>query len=93
MLLVGGGNMGSPAVSAERLSASEIIEAIREMMYYARHDSFDAVMGAEIGGANGLQPLLWGSTKNFDRPVVDADWMGMFLVFELMQGITFDKSL
>lgn len=69
--------MGSPAVSAERLSGGEMLESIKEMMYYLRHDSFDAVMGVEIGGANGLQPLLWGSTKNFDRPIVDADWMGM----------------
>ncbi|KDQ60434.1 hypothetical protein JAAARDRAFT_191812 [Jaapia argillacea MUCL 33604] len=71
-----GGHMGSPAVSVERLAANETIDAIRELMDYLRHDSFDAVMGLEIGGANGLQPLLLGSTKFFDRPVIDADWMG-----------------
>ncbi|KZT20834.1 hypothetical protein NEOLEDRAFT_815352 [Neolentinus lepideus HHB14362 ss-1] len=71
-----GGHMGSPAVSVERLAALETIDAIKELMDYLRHDSFDAVMGLEIGGANGLQPLLLGSSKHFDRPVVDADWMG-----------------
>jgi N-methylhydantoinase A/oxoprolinase/acetone carboxylase beta subunit len=71
-----GGNMGSPAVSAERLSAGELLECIDEMMYYLRHDSFDAVMSVEIGGANGLQPLLWGSSKNYNRVCVDADLMG-----------------
>ncbi|EPQ50447.1 hypothetical protein GLOTRDRAFT_82362 [Gloeophyllum trabeum ATCC 11539] len=71
-----GGHMGSPAVSVERLAANETIDAIRELMDYLRHDSFDAVMGLEIGGANGLQPLLLGSSKHFDRPVIDADWMG-----------------
>ncbi|TFK47622.1 DUF917-domain-containing protein [Heliocybe sulcata] len=71
-----GGHMGSPAVSVERLAALETIDAIKELMDYLRHDSFDAVMGLEIGGANGLQPLLLGSTKHFDRPVIDADWMG-----------------
>ncbi|KAI9832005.1 MAG: hypothetical protein M1819_004549 [Sarea resinae] len=71
-----GGHMGSPAVSVERVGASESIDAAHELMDYLRHDSFDAVMGLEIGGGNGLQPLLWGSSKNFDRPVVDADWMG-----------------
>ncbi|KAL3423298.1 hydantoinase oxoprolinase [Phlyctema vagabunda] len=71
-----GGHMGSPAVSNERLSANETVEAITELMEYFRHDSFDAVMSLEIGGANGLQPLLVGSTKYFNRPTVDADWMG-----------------
>lgn len=71
-----GGHMGSPAVSNERLTANETAEAMTELMEYLHHDSFDAVMGLEIGGANGLQPLLAGSSKLFDRPTVDADWMG-----------------
>jgi DUF917 family protein len=33
-------------------------------------------MSLEIGGANGLQPLLVGSSRFFDRPTIDADWMG-----------------
>lgn len=71
-----GGHMGSPAVSNERLSANETEESMRELMEYLRHDSFDVAMSLEIGGANGLQPLLVGSSKHFDRPTVDADWMG-----------------
>jgi DUF917 family protein len=71
-----GGHMGSPAVSNERLSANETEQAMRELMEYLRHDSFDVAMSLEIGGANGLQPLLVGSSKVFDRPTVDADWMG-----------------
>ena len=71
-----GGHMGSPAVSNERLTANETAEAMTELMEYLHHDSFDAVMSLEIGGANGLQPLLVGSSKLFDRPTVDADWMG-----------------
>ncbi|KAF5681269.1 hydantoinase [Fusarium heterosporum] len=70
------GNMGSPAVPAERLSASESILAMDTMMEYNNHDSFDAMIGIEIGGSNGLQPLTIGSSLHFDRPVVDADWMG-----------------
>jgi hypothetical protein len=69
--------MGSPTVPAERLSASESVTAIKEMMEYNHHTEFDAVIGVEIGGSNGLQPLTIGSTKNFGRPVVDADWMGI----------------
>ncbi|KAL9624093.1 MAG: hypothetical protein Q9160_001615 [Pyrenula sp. 1 TL-2023] len=70
-----GGHMGSPAVSVERLASTETIEAIRTLMDYLHHDSFDAVMGIEIGGGNGLEPFLVGSSKYFDRPVIDADWM------------------
>ena len=69
--------MGSPMVPAERLSASECITAIKAMMEYNHHTDLEAVMGVEIGGSNGLQPLTIGSTKNFGRPIIDADWMGM----------------
>ncbi|KAG8629466.1 hypothetical protein KVT40_003331 [Elsinoe batatas] len=71
-----GGHMGSPAVSVERLASTETVQAVRALMEYMRHDSFDAIMGLEIGGANGLEPFLIGSSKYFDRPVIDADWMG-----------------
>lgn len=75
-LIYWGGHMGSPAVSNERLSANETYEAMLELMEYYRHESFDALMSLEIGGGNGLQPLLVGSSKFFNRPTVDADWMG-----------------
>lgn len=75
-LIYWGGNMGSPAVSVERLAQTEVFQATQELMEYYRHDSFDAVMGLEIGGANGLEPLLLGSSRAFNRPVIDADWMG-----------------
>lgn len=71
--------MGSPSVPQERLVANESVEAVKEMMEYYRQDSFDALIGLEIGGSNGLLPLSMGSSKNFDRPVIDADWMGKLL--------------
>lgn len=46
------------------------------MLEYYHKDSFDALIGLEIGGSNGLLPLSIGSSREFDRPVVDADWMG-----------------
>lgn len=70
--------MGSPAVPQERLCANESVEAIKEMMQFYRQDSFDALIGLEIGGSNGLLPLSIGSSRDFGRPVVDADWMGKF---------------
>ncbi|KAJ4417497.1 hypothetical protein N0V82_006161 [Gnomoniopsis sp. IMI 355080] len=75
-LIYWGGHMGSPAVSIERLQSIETVEAFKVLMEYMHHESFDAVMGLEIGGANGLEPMLVGSSRFFDAPVVDADWMG-----------------
>jgi DUF917 family protein len=74
--------MGSPAVSIERLNSSECITAVADLMEYLGHKSFDAIMGLEIGGANGLEPLLIGSSHAFDRPVIDADWMGLCPTFD-----------
>lgn len=71
-----GGHMGSPATSVERLQSLETVEAFKVLMEYLREDSFDAVMGLEIGGANGMEPFLVGSSRFFDRPIIDADWMG-----------------
>ncbi|GAO46632.1 hypothetical protein SAICODRAFT_97302 [Saitoella complicata NRRL Y-17804] len=71
-----GGHMGSPAVSVERLGADECVEAMRDLLEYMRLEDFDAAMGLEIGGGNGLQPLIIGSSRYFNRPVVDADLMG-----------------
>lgn len=71
-----GGHMGSPATSVERLQSTETVQAFRVLMEYLGQDDFDAVMGLEIGGANGLEPMLVGSSRFFDRPVIDGDWMG-----------------
>jgi DUF917 family protein len=68
--------MGSPATSTERLQGLETVYAVRVLMRYLGDDSFDAVLPLEIGGSNGLQGLLLGSSKFFNVPVVDADFMG-----------------
>ncbi|KAJ4385735.1 hypothetical protein N0V93_010165 [Gnomoniopsis smithogilvyi] len=75
-LIYWGGHMGSPAVSVERLQSIETVEAFKVLMEYLHHDTFDAVMGLEIGGANGLEPMLVGSSRFFNVPVIDGDWMG-----------------
>lgn len=75
-LIYWGGHMGSPAVSVERLQSIETVQAFEVLMEYMQHKSFDAVMGLEIGGANGLEPMLVGSSKFFNAPVIDGDWMG-----------------
>ncbi|KAK7934873.1 d-amino acid hydantoin hydrolase (hydantoinase) [Apiospora marii] len=71
-----GGHMGSPATSNERLQSVETVYAFRALMEYRREASFDAVVSLEIGGANGLEPFLVGSSRFFDRPILDGDFMG-----------------
>ena len=76
-VIIGGGGLGSPAVSVERLAGgTEVVDAIKVLMKYMNLDTCHAVMPIEIGGANGLVPLNIGSSKNFNVPVIDADWMG-----------------
>jgi DUF917 family protein len=64
-------------------------------MEYLGHKSFDAIMGLEIGGANGLEPLLIGSSHAFDRPVIDGDWMGksIFIFDEASELMTSRSSI
>ncbi|KND93079.1 Hydantoin utilization protein A [Tolypocladium ophioglossoides CBS 100239] len=71
-----GGHMGSPAVSIERLQSVETVQAFEVLMEYMGHKKIDAVMGLEIGGANGMEPMLVGSSRFFDAPIIDGDWMG-----------------
>jgi DUF917 family protein len=66
--------MGAPLPGEERLTDPRVMgKAVRMMEEYLGR-RFDAVMPWEIGGSNGLQPLLVGAM--FDLPVVDADAMG-----------------
>jgi uncharacterized protein len=66
--------MGAPLVSQERLvNGRETARAVEVMQEYVGA-RFDAVMALEIGGGNGMQPLL--SAAHLGIPVVDADTMG-----------------
>ncbi|KAL2841747.1 hypothetical protein BJY01DRAFT_249415 [Aspergillus pseudoustus] len=87
-----GGRMGSPAAISERLQAHETVLAMRALEAHLagqakqQHEANtvdgqtgfgpDAVMALEIGGSNGMEPFLWGSTRFFDVPIVDGDFMG-----------------
>lgn len=68
------GWIGAPTVSAEKLpNGQEARVGLRELeRIYGR--PIDAVMAIEIGGFNGLAPLL--AAAELGIPVVDADGMG-----------------
>jgi hypothetical protein len=67
-------NMGAPLVGQERLTDSHsIARAVTLMEEYIGRE-FRAVMSVEIGGNNGVQPLM--AAAHLGKPVVDADAMG-----------------
>ncbi|TCP31029.1 DUF917 domain-containing protein [Sphingomonas sp. BK235] len=68
------GWIGAPTVSAEKLpNGREALLGLRELeRLHGR--PIDAVMPIEIGGGNGLAPLL--AAAELGIPVVDADGMG-----------------
>lgn len=67
-------NMGAPLVGQERLNDPATAGRAVAMMEELLGRRFRAVMSVEIGGGNGLQPLLVAAQLNI--PVVDADAMG-----------------
>src|SRR5436305_3006111 len=67
-------NMGAPLVGQERLADSRNIARAVVMQEEVSGIKFRAVMSLEIGGGNGIQPLM--AAAHLGIPVVDADTMG-----------------
>lgn len=67
--------MGSPSVSIERVQGgNEIPTSIRRLMTYMNLQDFTGVISDEIGGGNGIQPMLVAAEMG--KTVLDADLMG-----------------
>ena len=66
--------MGAPLVILERTVDSRLIARAVSAMEEHLGRKFKAVMAIEIGGGNGMQPLL--AASHLGIPVVDADAMG-----------------
>ena len=73
-LVVSVGGIGAPVVGVEKFEQGE--ECLRAMR--ALEDTFDfqarAVISAEIGGANAMEPMLTGAQAGI--PIIDGDGMG-----------------
>jgi uncharacterized protein len=67
-------NMGAPLIGQERLADSRNIARAVQMQEEYCGRRFRAVMSLEIGGGNGIQPLM--AAAHLGLPVVDADTMG-----------------
>jgi DUF917 family protein len=66
--------VGAPLVGAERLTDSRTAaRAVEVMERYLGH-RFAALMSGEIGGSNGVRPLM--AAAHLGLPVVDSDTMG-----------------
>lgn len=71
----GGGGVGSPTVGIEKLAGNELLEAQEELAKVCS-ERITHVVSVEVGGSNGLQSMILGSTTNMSLPAVDGDWMG-----------------
>jgi DUF917 family protein len=67
-------NMGAPLVGQERLTDSRTIARAVALMEEHTGCRFRGIMALEIGGGNGIQPLM--AAAHLKRPVIDADMMG-----------------
>ena len=66
--------IGAPIVMVEKLFSEQLVVSALAAMSRWLGRPIDAVMSAEIGGSNGLLPLVVGSLCGI--PVIDADSMG-----------------
>ncbi|KAM0456701.1 hypothetical protein ACHAPV_004980 [Trichoderma viride] len=66
---------GAPNVFSERLPADELLEAQKELMRLFK-DPITHLNCLEVGGANGMQSFVVGSSSNLDLPTVDGDYCG-----------------
>ena len=73
-LVVPCGWIGAPTVSAEKLPNGREVRAGLHRLERLLGRKIDAVMPIEIGGGNGLAPLV--AAAQLGLPVVDADGMG-----------------
>ncbi|KAJ9248981.1 hypothetical protein DTO207G8_7049 [Paecilomyces variotii] len=74
-LLVPLGGLGSPAVGVERPGGDMVLHACQQLERYMGI-KYGGLLAVEIGGGNGMEPLMWGSSKYYNLPCVDGDLMG-----------------
>jgi hypothetical protein len=73
-LLMPCGGVGAPTVSIEKIESGEEGGRLREAVEAIRGRPVVALMAGEIGGSNGVVPVIWAARLGL--PVVDADGMG-----------------
>ncbi len=73
-VVVSVGGIGAPVVGIEKIEkGDECLQALRALEDYLGRPA-DAVIAAEIGGSNSIEPMITAAQAGI--PVVDADGMG-----------------
>ncbi|GJD03043.1 hydantoinase/oxoprolinase [Colletotrichum higginsianum] len=86
-------SVGTPAVSIERPGGDGVWHAMQEMEK-EMGTRFEKLIATEIGGANGVATLIWGSSRYYDIPTVDGDMMGRaYPQFEMVSQYIHAKSI
>ncbi|KAJ0163191.1 Hydantoin utilization protein A [Colletotrichum tanaceti] len=86
-------SVGTPAVSIERPGGDGVWHAMRAMEEETG-TRFEKLVATEIGGANGVATLIWGSSRYYDKPTVDGDMMGRaYPQFEMVSQYIHAKSI
>ncbi|KAL0935436.1 hydantoinase [Colletotrichum truncatum] len=86
-------SVGTPAVSIERPGGDGVWHAMQEMEKEMK-TKFERLIATEIGGANGVATLIWGSSRYYDIPTVDGDMMGRaYPQFEMVSQYIHAKSI
>ena len=82
------GMIGAPTVHIEKIENGNEGGRLRDHLEALTGRKVAALMAAEIGGSNGLQPISWAS--RIGLPVVDADGMGR--AFPLVPQVTMELA-
>ena len=84
-VLVPVAKMGSPMVSTERPGGPLLEDALEMMLKYEKLEKVSGLVCVEVGGSNGIRPLVLGSSGAYNLPMVDGDFMGRaYPTFEKM---------
>jgi len=82
------GMIGAPTVHIEKIENGNEGGRLRDHLEALTGRKVAALMAAEIGGSNGLQPIAWAT--RIALPVVDADGMGR--AFPLVPQVTMELA-
>ena len=66
--------IGAPTISYEMLNNGGEAQVLRQEVERIFNKPVVAIMASEIGGSNGVEPVMWASRLGL--PIVDADTMG-----------------
>lgn len=84
-LVVSVGGIGAPVIGVEKIEKGDECYRALKAIERTTGKTIDALIPAEIGGANSMEPMITGAQSGL--PVVDADGMGR--AFPEMQMCTY----